>query len=106
MKGGEGTIAYIVAFLWIACFFRVVFINLNVIKYLKNNHKKFWENNFQLFGGVGKGGPNIFQYLDGLNDSEIDSYKNKWAIAIKQLFFVIIVSSCLIAAYIFWLVKK
>lgn len=106
MKNAGELIAYIIAALWMIFFIRIVWINHKVVKYLKNNHKVFWDSNFQHFGGVGKGGPNIFQFVEKLNDPQIGLFKTDWLTAIRQFLIIVAISICLVAGYIYWLNKK
>ena len=105
MKNGGELVALSIAILWVAFFFRIIWINYKTIQYVKNYHKNFWENNFQLFRGVGKGGPNVFQLLKGLNDPQISIFKKELSTALKQFLIIVVVSACLVAGYICMLNK-
>jgi hypothetical protein len=106
MKNAGELIAYTVAVLWMIFFFRIVWINHTVVKYLKNNHKIFWESNFQYFGGVGKGGPNIFKFLEKLDDPQIGLFRTDWLAAVRQFLIIVAISICVIAGYIYLLSSR
>ena len=83
-------------------FFRIVFINIKIRRYIKKYHRDFWDNNIHLFWGGGKGGPNIFQLVKRLNDPKIGEYKREWDKALKQLFLVTVIIILLVIVLIYF----
>ncbi len=98
----DAILFYFVTVIIIIFFLRIVLINFKVIRYVKKNHRDFWEKNLHLFLGGGIGGPNVFQLIKSLDDPEIRNYKNKWNRALKQFFLIILLIIILIVVYIYF----